>query len=274
MNGPNPESLNDGPPTERRRKVRLKRSLTGIGVFVAVGFILGAVSARADVYMKQKTHTGSFTVMGKTQPEKDETMVFWLGDNKVRSDEGTERSVIFLADKGILYVLDHIKKTYMEMPLNLGKALEDALAGQGEEAQKIAGMMKGMMGSMSAKVTETSETKKIGNWNCRKYLIDMKMPMGEMNSETWATEDIKIDPKLYFSAVNAMMASRPGFQEMIKEMQKIKGVVAYQVSTTKVMRTDVTSTMELLECADKSAPAGTYDLPAGYTKVKDMKGMS
>jgi hypothetical protein len=274
MNGPNLESLNDGPPTERRRKVRLKRSLTGIGIFVAVGFILGAVSARADVYMKQKTHTGSFTVMGKTQPEKDETTVIWIADNKVRSDQGTEKSILFFADKGILYIIDHAKKTYAEMPLDFGKAMNDALAGRGEEAQKMAGMMKGMMGSMSAKVTETGETKKIGNWDCRKYLIDMKIPMGEMNSETWATEDIKIDPKLYFSAINAMMASMPGFQEMIKEMQKIKGVVAYQMSTTKVMGADVTSTMELLECADKGAPAGTYDLPASYTKVKGMKGMS
>jgi hypothetical protein len=256
--------------------VRLQRFLAGFGILVVIGFILGAGSARADVYMKQKTHTGAFTMMGQSQPEKDETVVFWLGENKARTDQESGKSVIFLADKGILYVIDHDKKTYMEMPLDLGKAMNEALAGQGEQGQKIAGMMKGMrqgmMGGMTVKVTDTGETKKIGNWNCRKYLIDMKMSAGETNSEVWATEDIKVDSQVYFTAVNAMMASMPGFQDMIKEMQKVKGVVAYQVSTAKMMGSDVKSTMELLECGDKSAPAGTYELPAGYTKVKGMRG--
>jgi len=51
-------------------------------------------------------------------------------------------------------------------------------------------------------------------------------------------------------------------------MQKVKGVIVYQTSTVKMMGSDVTSTTELLECSDKTAPAGNYDLPAGYKKVK------
>ncbi len=43
-----------------------------LAITVLVGFVFGTVSARADLYMKQKNHTGSFTVMGKTQPEKDD----------------------------------------------------------------------------------------------------------------------------------------------------------------------------------------------------------
>ena len=254
-----------------------KRS-SGVALVLLL-FVLGlaAAPARADIYMKQKTHTGAFTVMGQSQPEKDETTVIWLGDNKVRTDQGNGKSIIFLADKGLLYVIDHDKKTYTEMPLDMNKAMDEALAGQGERGGKAAemmkGMMKGMMGGMSVTVTDTGEAKKIGAWNCRKYLVAMKMPMGEANSETWATQDIKIDAKLYFTAANAMMAGMPGFQDMVKEMQKVKGVGAYQASTTQMRGSEVTSTMELLECADKGAPAGTYDLPAGYTKVKGMKGM-
>lgn len=249
------------------------------GVFVVLAvFCLALGTARADVYMKQKIHTGSVTVMGQTQPEKDEIAAYWLGENKARTDHDTGKSTIFLAEKGLIYVIDHNKKTYMEMPLDAGKAMDEAVAGKGEQGRKVAemmkGMTKGMMGGMTVKVTETGETKKIGSWHCRKYLIDMKMSMGETNSEAWATEDLKIDAKLYFTSLNAMMASMPGFQDMIKEMQKVKGVVAYQVTTAKVMGSDVKTTMELVECADKSAPAGTYDLPEGYAKVKGMKGMN
>jgi hypothetical protein len=249
-----------------------KRPLSVLAVLVVFCFALGVASARADVCMKQKTHTGSFTMRGQTQPEKDETTVIWLGENKVRTDSDSGRSVIFLADKGLLYVIDNNKKTYMEMPLDLNKSMNEALAGQGEQGQRIAGMMRGMMGGMTVKVTDTGETKKIGSWNCRKYLVDMKMSMGGTSSEAWATEDIKIDSKLYFTAFNAMMANMPGFQDMIKEMQKVKGVIAYQESTAKMMGSEVKSTMELLECADKSAPDGAYEIPAGYTKVKNMRG--
>jgi hypothetical protein len=100
------------------------------------------------------------------------------------------------------------------------------------------------------------------------------MSMGDMSAEAWATDDIKIDAKLYYTALNAMMASQPGFQDVLKEMQKVKGVVVYQTSTANMMGTEAKSTMELLECGEKAAPAGSYEVPAGYTKVKGMKGMN
>jgi hypothetical protein len=261
---------------ERRMGMRQSRAIL---VFVGLAvFCLALGSARADVYMKQKTHTGSVTVMGQTQPEKDEIAVYWLGENKARTDHESGKSTILLADKGILYGLDHNKKTYTEMPLDIGKAMDEALAAKGEDGQKAAGFMKslskGMMGGMTVKVTETGETKKIGSWNCRKYLIDMKMSMGETKSEAWATEDLKIDTRLYLTSANAMMASQPGFQDVIKEMQKVKGVVVYQATTASVMGSDVQTTMELLECGDKTPPAGNYEVPAGYTKVKGTKGMN
>jgi len=67
-----------------------------------------------------------------------------------------------------------------------------------------------------------------------------------------------------------MLASQPGFDKIVKEMQKVKGVIVYQTSTVKMMGSEVTSTTELLECSDKTAPAGNYDIPAGYKKVKNF----
>ena len=257
------------------------RRIVYVSIIAAlVCFVFGTVQARADIYMKQKVHTGSFTMMGQTQPEKDEIMVFWLGENKARTDQEAGTSTILLGEKKILYIIDHNKKTYAEMPLDLDKMFEEAAAaGAGEdpemaEAKKkmpgfMKGLMKGVMGDMSAKVTETGETKKIGDWNCRKYLIEMDMGMaGKTNSEAWATEDLKIDYSLYFTSANAMLASQPGFDKIVKEMHKVKGVVVYSTAKVNVMGADMTSTTELLECTDKSAPAGNYDIPAGYKKVK------
>jgi len=260
------------------------RTLYVLALSILIGVVLTTAQARADIYMKQKTHTGAMKVMGQSQPEKDTTMVTWLGPNKARMDQEDGTSSILLADKKVLYLINHNKKQYSEMPLDFDKMIEQATAGAaGEDPEKakamekmpgfMKNMMKGVMSGMSATVTETGETKKIGSWNCRKYLIEMNMAMmGKMNSEAWATEDLKVDYGLYFTSTNAMMAAQPGFDKIVQEMQKIKGVVVSQTGTINVMGSDVTTTTELLECTDKAAPAGTYDLPAGYAKVKGFKG--
>jgi hypothetical protein len=256
-----------------------KRILYTLAAAALVFFVIVTVQARADVYMKQKVHTDELKMMGQTQPAKDEISVIWLGENLARMDQGAATSSILLGDKKILYMLDHNKKTYAEMPLDFDKMFDEAAAaGAGDdqetaEAKKkmpgfMKGLMKGMMGGMSAKVTETGETKKIGSWNCRKYIIEMDMGMGKSVAEAWATEDLKINYSLYFTSANAMLASQPGFDKIVKEMQKVKGVIVYQTAKVKVMGSEVTSTTELLECSEKSAPAGNYDIPADYKKVK------
>jgi len=261
--------------------MRSKRICLVLGTFVLFAFVFGAVQARADFYIKKKVHTPAITMMGQTQPEKDDISVSWMGQNKVRTDQQDGTSIILLGDKGVMVMINHAKKEYAEMPMDFQKILDQALAEEGEEdaekaeakkkmAGMMKGMMKGMMGEMSAKVTETGETKKIGDWNCRKYLLEMSMGMGSTKSEAWATEDIKLNYGLYFAAGSSMMAGQPGFEKIAQEMQKVKGFIVYQVDNVKAMGQDMTMTTEVLECTDKAAPAGTYDIPAGYKKVKGM----
>jgi hypothetical protein len=230
---------------------------------------LGTAQARGDVYMKQKTHTGAITLMGQTQPEKTEMVVFWLSAGKARTDAGDGKSAIYLAADSTLYAIDHTAKTYTRIPMDFGKIVEGA-AGQQQDAPQataMAQMMKGMMASMSVNVTETAETRKIGDWNCRKYLIDTSMSMMQSKAEAWATQDLVVDYDLYFTLVNAMMATMPGFDKVVEQMRKVKGVIVEQKAVTKVMGQDMTVTTELVEYAQKDAPAGTYVVPAGYRET-------
>ena len=87
-------------------------------------------------------------------------------------------------------------------------------------------------------------------------------------AETWATEDIKIDYELYRNLSLSLMGQMTGIEDMLKEMEKIKGIVVLQESTMSMMGTDVKSSQELLEVSDKPAPAGTYTVPEGYNKQK------
>jgi len=193
-----------------------KRALFVVGLTVLVAFVFAAW-ARADVYMKQKTRTGAFKMMGQTQPEKDEIMVYWLSGQKARTDMASGTSMLFDAEKNVLYAIDHNKKQYSEISMNIDKMFEEAIEDEEDkaEAKKMAEMMKGM--------------------------------------------------------ANAMMAQMPGFEKMAQEMKKVKGVIVQQTAVTKMMGADVTVSTEVIEYEEKSAPAGTFVIPAGYKKVKNVK---
>jgi|GEM_PF-108506 len=257
----------DGMKTSRNRQTVL--------IFILI-FISGAI-ANADTYIKQTRRTDPFEVMGQTQPEKIETTVTWLGKNRARIDAGEETSMIIFPDKKLMYMLNHKEQTYMEMPLNAQEAVNAMIKDEGdEESRKAAEMARDMAQSMmqgiEVKVTETNETRKVKNWNARKYYIEMTMPMaGNSRSEAWATEEIKIDPRVYWTAANAMMAAQPGFDKVIQEMQKIKGFIVFQETRGEAMGAEVKTTEELVEMTEKDAPAGTFDIPRGYTKTEGFR---
>jgi hypothetical protein len=249
--------------------------ISRVFVLCTIAALFAFGSAHADLYMKQIRHTDAFTVMGQTQPEKNETVVYWFAKDRVRVDNGDAQSTIVLSDKKVMYVLDHANKTYMEVPVDVLKAIEAAAAEKaGEDAEKAEDtyrkMTESIMGSIEVKVTDAGETKKIKDWDSRKYIVDLTMLMGKSRSEIWATEATKVDPDVYWTATNAMMAAQPGFEKIIAEMKKVKGVVVYSTTTADVMGAKVTTTEELAEIADKAAPAGAFDLPKDYKKTEGM----
>lgn len=67
-----------------------------------------------------------------------------------------------------------------------------------------------------------------------------------------------------------MMAAQPGFEKILQEMKKVKGIVVYNVTTADVMGAKVKTTEELVEIEEKTAPAGAFDLPKDYKKTEGM----
>jgi len=244
---------------------------------VVTGLLAASTAARADFYIKQVKHTDPFTVMGQTQAAKDETNVTWLSKTMGRFDNEDGTSVIVDPGKQVMYWLNHAEKTYSEMPLAMGdiidKMVESASEDADEEGKAMAeqmGKLAGSMMQMEIKVTKTQETKKIEKWNCRKYIITVKMAMGGATSESWATTDIKIDPELYWVTANAFLSQQPGFEESFKEMKKIEGIVVYQETTSKAMGAEVKMIDKVVDIQEKAAPAGTFSVPSGYKKVEGM----
>ena len=128
----------------------------------------------------------------------------------------------------------------------------------------------GKMTQMKVSVSETGEQKKIGDWNCTKYVQTIESFMGPSTTEVWATQDLDIDMDRYIDLTTAMMAAQPGMKENLSqvqsEMKKIKGVRVLEKTSNNMMGTKVNSTIQLLEFKEGKAPANLFDLPQGYTK--------
>lgn len=245
---------------------------TTLTLALGAALLLGNAPALADTYMKQVRRTEPYTIMGQSQPAKSETVVTWIGDEATRVDnpDGTSTIVVYADQKA--YILKHSDRAYAEMTLDMGQAMDQmaAEAGKEEEDRAAAAAMRGMMGAMmqfKVSVADTGEEKKVGDWNARKYIMTTTTPMGASTSEIWATEDLEADLSGYRKAANITMAGQEGFAEMTAEMEKIRGVTVMTVNRSQMMGAEVTSTEELVEFADKPAPAGSYEIPAGYRKA-------
>jgi hypothetical protein len=225
--------------------------------------ILAAVSvatvAGADTKIVKQQHSDAYTVMGQSQPARDQTTTTWVAADRLRSDQG-QTSFIVRLDTSTLLVVDHEAKTFSELklPVDISSLMPPEMA---------AGMKKMM--TFTATVTPTDETKVIGTWKTRRFDIKMSSPMVEMTSQVWVTKDVGFDIASFTRMGEQIMSMQPGMAGIAEELRKIDGFQVRQENVTTMTmggNAEVRSSEEVVSVEDLPAPAGTYDPPAGYEK--------
>ncbi|UCF68303.1 MAG: DUF4412 domain-containing protein [Acidobacteriota bacterium] len=233
------------------RMPRLVASLVGLLLALGTGF--------ADTYVVEQLHTDPVQMMGKTRGGKDVRNTLWIGSDRIRRDEGGDSSVIVRLDQSKMYIVNHKEKSYVatDLPLDVGKLF----------SPEMAPMMKAMLEGMKfeAKVTPTEEKKKIGEWNCSRYDVEVKGGMMNMTSTVWATKDVPIDLDAIKAMYEALSGMQPQMAPLIKEMARIDGYRVLQESEISPMGMKMKTTETLVSVENKPAPAGTYDPPEGYS---------
>jgi hypothetical protein len=222
---------------------------------------VAAVALHADVYIKSKTRTDAMSVMGQTTPASDSISESWIGDG-VFVTITPEQSIIIDLKKNMAYMVNPKSKSYVEtpLPLDFTKILPP-------QAAAMAGMLK-----MTATVTPTTETKKIGSWNCTGYDVNLTIMTMAMKMRSWVSADVPFD----YADFNAKFLANMLKGQMrlddasAKEFAKMKGYTIASETTGDIMGAKMHSTTETLEISKKSAPAGTYTVPAGFTKTATL----
>ncbi len=233
-------------------------------ILAAVVFL--TAFATADIYIKSKTHTDAFSIMGQSQPAKDDTIEQWFGDDKLAVLSSEMSSIVDLK-KNVMYLINHKEKTYVEaqLPLDVTKLFPPQMA------QMMASMMK-----MTVTVSPTGQAKTIGQWKCSGYDVSIQMMMMPMKIAVWASTDVPLDMEKFSRLYSNVLKAQLRLDDAsLKEMEKIKGYWIASETTGEMMGAKMRSTTEVVEISQKTALPGVYAVPAGYKKTEflDIKGM-
>lgn len=238
-------------------------------VFLLATLLCLPLAAQADTHLQTKSSTGEFVMMGDTIPATETINDVWMGEVHAAMNMDTASVIIDLTNS-MMYMVDHIKKTYAEMPIGSMDVMMKAMGMDADDEQSAAAMemMKNMMGEMKFTVTPSEDAKTIGDYNCKRYDVAMEMMMMKMNSEVWASSEIDCNMDVYFRLANAMMAMFPGFEDAIAEWKKIEGFPVLQIVTVDMMGQPMETRSELISVETGDAPPGTYQVDESYTKTE------
>jgi hypothetical protein len=248
----------------QEKRMKTKFNYKHIIVVMAILFVTPAL-LMADTMIRQVEHMDAVDMPGRSIPAQTDTSVAWMKANRARVDKSDTVTFIVHMDDDIAYILNRKEKNYAEISL---KQDDDSSAYPGATKNDP---MRQMM-TISATVTPTDETKKIGDWNCKKYNVDMKLGGLDMKQEIWATEDVKIDYDMFHQASNAMLSQFPGYEDLMTEMKKLKGIPIQTTINVDMMGNKMTRTINVIEIKDAEPPGG-YDVPEGYTKTEAQAPM-
>jgi len=236
----------------------MKKALTVFSLILVL-----AVAASADIYVKSKTHTDAWAMMGRNQPAKDDVAEQWFNDNQFALIS-PETSIITDLKKNAIYIVNNKQKTYIEsaLPFDFSKILDPQMA-----------QMMGQMMKMTVTAAPNGQSKTIGQWKCDGYDVTINMMMMPMKIAVWASSDVPFDmAKFQGLYMNVMKAQMRLDEASVKEMMKIKGYWISSETSMEMMGAKIRTTNEVVEITKKTPDASVYSVPAGYTK-KDKLSM-
>lgn len=156
------------------------------------------------------------------------------GSNSLTSIEGgilDKTDILYVNDKDATYTISHNAKTYTQSKSNPSN-------------------------QEKPKVTKTSETTRILNHTCTKYIIEINTPDGPMKTDYWATNELK-DIDLKALAKQQIKDQKFVFDEIDGFPLKVQAHLPQGIMTMEVTGID-----------RGSIPTSAFVLPSGYTETK------
>ena len=226
-------------------------------LLIIIAAVVAAQGALGDVKVVNHTET---TMNGEEQSSGD--MTAYYSEEMLRMEDPQGRITIVRLDKGLMWSIDPETKTYTE------QAME-------EMAKQLEGLPAEMM-EVELEVDKTGEKKKIGDYNCTKFIITIKMMGTPVTTEVWATTDIEIDPVVLKFAENANKAFEkvPMLQRtfgMFKDVFNADSFPVQTVTETDMFGMKTKNLLTLKSVSSEKHDDSLFEIPEGYKK-QTMRG--
>ncbi|MGC3958392.1 MAG: DUF4412 domain-containing protein [Verrucomicrobiota bacterium] len=185
----------------------------------------------AAMKMAQSGDINSMMPKGYTAKFKNKNMVSVMEGGMMSNME-----VLYLSGEDKVYMINRSAKTYSPMAANATQEKKD----------------------VDAKVTKTSETTRILNYTCTKYIVEVKSDKGTtMQQIFWTTKDI---PGIDFKA---MAKQRLGNSSQRMWYSEIDGVPLRM----EMKMPQANMVMEATDIKKQSLPASDFAIPAGFKET-------
>lgn len=236
-----------------------------ISLAIALALVVAVTPvASCDTLIKLVQHTSTIEFGAMAIPERNDTILIWLGDNKARMDAANGVSTLYDAETDSTVVVYHKFEIYTHGLLSP--------FGGGEPAGGVdltAGLA-ALNPTFITHVEKTSESQLINGWNCVRWVQCDSIPMlgAVLLTDTWTTEDTKVDFALYNKLLDAG-SMRPATKAGSERQPEITGLpilteLELRGDSTGALPSNFGSRDKIVLIEEVQTPPGHYDIPAGY----------
>ncbi len=217
----------------------MRRLIIHVAVIAIFAILVGAAHAEVKAI---KMKVGWETIMDKKVLGQRESIAYIAKDMAVLEDENGMVKNIIRSDEKKMYRLNMNDKTYRELPY------------------------RDMAQSPKAKrrfiVTQDKETKKIGQYNAKKYTLKPASDIETFYVEFWVTDKIKLP----FGVENILLAnmSLRHFQDYL--LQDMKGAFPLEIRTVSKIRHDVIRVHRFYDIEQIEIEPAIFEIPKDFTK--------
>lgn len=241
-----------------QRPLRIQRR--GLSLALLLASLVGlspVVAGDEGIYLE--TSNRSTGLMGEASHEELSKTYLAHGKMKVASADPQGTDMILDPATGDMVFINHGAKQYYQ--INIAR-VKEGMSQPGME------QMRAMVAETKISVQDTGETKKIGDWNCKKYQV-AKTGMMQIEQEVWATEEVAFDVNRFtemmsLSGPDGLLANSPEGAAQKAEMAKIKGYPILTKTRMQMMGSAMETESEVKVIRQEAIPASLFDIPADY----------
>ncbi len=252
-----------------------RNSILLITVVLLVSLIVPA-TATAETRLTVVSSRPKVTIGAVVMPAAVDTSIVWIGDSLARIDKPD--GSIFIYEQKSQTAFKLLPKFEMYQKTNFAAA--DTPDSIPAEQSLMAGLSK-LVTDTSTHVEATADTSTVNGYHCRKYIVN-ETKAGLITvykrSEVWATTDIGVNFELYKIITNIAELISAESLDGVKDLLQVNGVTVLRTGTitpapdpdsiAPVINIAGGDRTELVKVEKLPAPAGLYEVPAGYEQTQ------